>query len=211
MGGNSFKNSRGKPILEGLASAIADNRAYLSEVDGIVGDGDHGVNMHKGFSQFASRIEGRDISFSQGLAELGDILLTEIGGSMGPIYGTVFMSMADACGDAEEIDAGKFLSMLEAARNDLYDIVQARPGDKTLVDVLSPAIDAFAGKADFLTSLKAMTEAAEKGRDATKNMVAKYGRSRALGERSLGALDAGAVSCCIILSTMASGIERLLA
>jgi dihydroxyacetone kinase-like protein len=196
-----------------MTDAIAENSAYLSEVDGLIGDGDHGVNMHKGFSRFAAGIEGRDISFSNGLDELGTILLTEIGGSMGPIYGTIFSGMAGAVSE-EDIDAGVFLSMLKSAQEDLYDIVQARPGDKTLVDALAPAAEAFSfalGRgADFRESLGEMCSAADAGRDSTRNMTAKHGRSRALGERSRGALDAGSVSCCLLLNAMAAEIRRLL-
>jgi dihydroxyacetone kinase-like protein len=197
-----------------MAEAIAENRAYLSEIDGLIGDGDHGVNMHKGFSKFASAIEGRDVTFSEGLEELGAILLTEIGGSMGPIYGTIFMGMSEAAPDSGFIDAGAFLSMLTSARDGLYDIVEARPGDKTLVDALSPAIDAYSQALDkgsaFPEALEAMVKAAEEGRDSTKELAARHGRSRALGERSRGVLDAGAVSCCLLLGAMASEINKLL-
>jgi dihydroxyacetone kinase-like protein len=215
MSGSSFKNADGKPILSAMADVIAKNKAYLSEIDGLVGDGDHGVNMHKGFSRFAEGIEGKNaVGFSEGLDALANILLTEIGGSMGPIYGTIFMSMAEACGSSEDIDAPKFLSMLEKARDDLYDIVQARPGDKTLVDALVPAIDAFAassaGGGSFSGALDAMKAAAERGRDSTTGMIAKYGRSRALGERSRGVTDAGSASCCMLLSVMGDEICRLL-
>ena len=211
---NAFKNSLGKPVLEAMAEAIAREKAFLSEIDGQIGDGDHGVNMHKGFSKFASAAEAKDLSLSEGLDELGNTLLSDIGGSMGPIYGTIFMGMAEAGRGADEIDAPLFLAMLEKARDELYDIVQARPGDKTLVDVLAPAIDAFsaaaAGGASFADALSAMTEAAERGRDSTKDMIAKYGRARPLGERSRGVIDAGSASCCLLLTAMASAMKRLL-
>ena len=209
----AFSNARGKPVLDAMAEAIAREKAYLSDIDGKIGDGDHGVNMHKGFSKFAAAAEGKDLSLSEGLNELGNILLSEIGGSMGPIYGTIFMGMGEACAGAQEIDAPLFLVMLEKARDELYDIVEARPGDKTLVDVLAPAIDVFsaaAGGAPFADALSAMTAAAERGRDSTKDMIAKYGRARPLGERSRGVIDAGAASCCLLLSAMASAIGRML-
>ena len=210
----AFKNARGKPILDAMVEAIAQEKDNLSSIDGLIGDGDHGVNMHKGFSKFASAAEAKDLSLSEGLDELGNILLSEIGGSMGPIYGTIFMGMGEICAGAQEIDAPMFLAMLEKARDELYDIVQARPGDKTLVDVLAPAIDPFseatAGGASFADALPAMTAAAERGRDSTKEMVARYGRSRALGERSRGVIDAGSASCCLLLSTMASVMGRML-
>lgn len=210
----TFKNQAGKPILMRMVKGIQNNKAYLGEVDGLIGDGDHGMNMNKGFSVFEERFKDEDISFSEGLDELGMILLNEIGGSMGPIYGTIFMDMAEAGEDLEDISAADLGSMLEAGLNGLYGIVDARVGDKTLVDTLSPAVDVMkqAGETgkDFKEALQDMKKAAESGRDSTKDMVAKYGRSSRLGERSRGVLDAGATSCCIILTAMADGIIDLL-
>ena len=97
MGG--FKNAEGRPILLRMARAIQENKAYLGEVDGLIGDGDHGMNMNKGFTMFEDRFLDQEIGFTQGLEELGAILLGEIGGSMGPIYGTIFMEMAAAARD----------------------------------------------------------------------------------------------------------------
>ena len=198
----AFKNAAGKPVLMRMVKGIQDNKAYLGEVDGLIGDGDHGMNMNKGFSVFEERFKDEDISFSEGLDELGMILLNEIGGSMGPIYGTIFMDMAEAG------------TMLEAGLNGLYGIVDAKVGDKTLVDTLAPSVDvmkaAGAEGKDFKEALAEMKKAAEAGRDSTKDMVAKFGRSSRLGERSRGVLDAGATSCCIILSAMADGISELL-
>lgn len=210
----TFKNEAGKPILMCMVKGIQDNKAYLGEVDGLIGDGDHGMNMNKGFTVFEDRFKEEDISFTEGLDELGMILLNEIGGSMGPIYGTIFMDMAEAGEDLDEIGAADFAAMLEAGLNGLYGIVDARVGDKTLVDTLSPAVDVMkkAGETgqDFKEALVQMKAAAEAGRDSTKDMVAKYGRSSRLGERSRGVLDAGATSCCIILTAMAEGIMDLL-
>ena len=210
----AFKNAAGKPVLMRMVKGIQDNKAYLGEVDGLIGDGDHGMNMNKGFSVFEERFKDEDISFSEGLDELGMILLNEIGGSMGPIYGTIFMDMAEAGEDLDEITAADLGTMLEAGLNGLYGIVDAKVGDKTLVDTLAPSVDvmkaAGAEGKDFKEALAEMKKAAEAGRDSTKDMVAKFGRSSRLGERSRGVLDAGATSCCIILSAMADGISELL-
>ena len=211
---NSFKNANGKSILLKMVKGIQDNKAYLGEVDGLIGDGDHGMNMNKGFTVFETRFSDEDISFTEGLDELGMILLNEIGGSMGPIYGTIFMDMAEAGEDAEEIGLSEFADMLEAGMNGLFDIVEARVGDKTLVDTLFPAVETLKEGADkdedFSETLEKMKAAAHAGRDSTKEMVAKYGRSSRLGERSRGVLDAGATSCCIILEAMADGMQELL-
>jgi len=210
----TFRNMEGKPVLQKMVAAIQENKAYLGEVDGLIGDGDHGMNMNKGFTMFGERIAGREVSFTEGLDELGTLLFTEIGGSMGPIYGTVFTDMAEAGASLDEIDAASFATMLEAGLNGLCEIVDARVGDKTLVDTLSPALDAVRkagdeGK-DLTAALLDMKEAAAIGRDSTKELVAKFGRSSRLGERSRGVLDAGATSCCIILTAIADGIvERI--
>lgn len=211
---STFKNAEGKPILLKMVKGIQDNKAYLGEVDGLIGDGDHGMNMNKGFSVFEDRFKDEDFGFSEGLDELGMILLNEIGGSMGPIYGTIFMDMAEAGEDLDDIGLEDFANMLAAGLSGLQGIVEAQVGDKTLVDTLSPAVDvlkagAEAGK-DFKETLVEMKAAAEAGRDSTKDLVAKFGRSSRLGERSRGVLDAGATSCCIILIAMADGITELL-
>lgn len=209
-----FHNADGKPVLLAMVKAIQDNKAYLGEVDGLIGDGDHGMNMNKGFTMFGERIADEEISFAEGLDSLGTLLFSEIGGSMGPIYGTIFMDMAEAGEDFDEIGAGELETMLGAGMEGLFDIVEARVGDKTLVDTLSPAKDALHAAAEagkpFAEALDDMKAAAAAGRDSTKDLVAKYGRSSRLGERSRGVLDAGATSCCIILTAMADGIQALL-
>jgi dihydroxyacetone kinase-like protein len=205
-----MKNQDGKPVLLKMVKAVQENKAYLSEVDGLIGDGDHGMNMNKGFTLFGDRIRDGDISFTDGLDQLGTLLFTEIGGSMGPIYGAVFGGMAEAGAGLDTIDASALASMLETGLQALWDIVDAKVGDKTLVDALVPAKEALrkavnAGKS-FSAALADMKTAAAAGRDSTKDLIAKFGRSSRLGERSRGVLDAGAVSCCIILTAMADGI-----
>ena len=209
-----FKNADGKSVLLKMVKAIQENKAYLGEVDGLIGDGDHGMNMNKGFSIFGTRFQDKFFTFSEGLNELGTILLNEIGGSMGPIYGTMFMEMGEAGENLDDIHLDDFMNMLEAGLNGLYGIVDARIGDKTLVDTLSPAVDSLkesaAADIDFAQALEKMKARAQEGRDSTEYMVAKYGRSSRLGERSRGVLDAGATSCCMILAAMAEGIIPIL-
>lgn len=232
----SFDNRNGGPILVRMVAAIQTNKAYLSEIDGLIGDGDHGMNMNKGFSLFAARFLAGDrleagVSFTDGLDKLGQVLLGEIGGSMGPIYGTLFMAMAEAanagadlngdstvaaaaCGNANRISLECFHKMISAGLTELLDVVEARVGDKTLIDALMPAVAAVAqairdGR-PFVAALSDMKTAAEEGKESTRELIARYGRSSRLGERSRGVLDAGAVSCCLILQAMADAIIELL-
>lgn len=209
-----INNKDGRRILLSMVSAIQENKAYLSDIDGLIGDGDHGANMNKGFTLFAARLGADEISLSDGLVELGRVLLNEIGGSMGPIYGTIFTEMGESLSGLAEIELSSFTKMMSAGLSGLQEIVDAREGDKTLVDTLSPAVeslrDSLNSGTTFEQALADMLEASQEGKDATKNMVARFGRSSRLGERSRGVLDAGAVSCYIILKAMADGIAALL-
>lgn len=208
----ALENANGRGVLLSMVAGIQKNKQYLGEVDGLIGDGDHGMNMNKGFTIYADQLGEGEASFSDGLSDLGTVLLGKIGGSMGPIYGTLFMGMAEGAEDRDQIDLPLFTRMLETGIQALYEIVDARPGDKTLADTLAPALKALkaaeeAGK-DFRAALEDMVAGAKFGMESTKDMVAKYGRSARLGERSRGVLDAGAVSCCIILSSMAAGMLK---
>lgn len=208
-----FLNSDGKKILTRIIGAIQENKEYLSEIDGRIGDGDHGINMNKGFSIFEERIRDRDVAFSDGLGELGEILLTEIGGSMGPIYGTIFCGMAERCEGAEKIDLTLYAEMLCRGLEDLSEIIEAKVGDKTIVDTLAPAVEAVERSVNqgepIDRAMASMISAAEQGKESTRDMVARVGRSSRLGERSKGVLDAGAVSCFLIIEAMGQGIQDL--
>ena len=209
-----LKNKNGRKIMLNIVKVIQVNKQYLGEIDGLIGDGDHGMNMNKGFTMYETQLGDNETTFSDGLFDLGSVLINKIGGSMGPIYGTFFMDMSDKANDAEEITLALFSDMLEAGLEGLYEIVEARPGDKTLVDTIYPALQAIKvsvedGK-NFEEALDAMKVAAEDGKEYTKGLVAKHGRSARLGERSKGPLDAGATSCCIILNAMADELKNLL-
>jgi phosphoenolpyruvate---glycerone phosphotransferase subunit DhaL len=208
-----IENARAGSLIQELASVIIENKAWLSEIDGKIGDGDHGINMAKGFGRAAERI-GPDATLTEAMQTLSDVLMSEIGGSMGPLYGMMFADMAEALDHCTRIDAEAFGAMLRAGLEGVLDIGAAKPGDKTLLDALVPAVtqfDAtFAATGDFAAALAAMRDAAQEGRDSTQDMVAKVGRSARLGERSRGVLDAGASSCALILTSLADGITKRL-
>ncbi|WP_104903017.1 dihydroxyacetone kinase subunit DhaL [Pseudomonas sp. LH1G9] len=206
-----FSTRDGSAIVADLVSVIVANREYLSEIDGAIGDGDHGINMAKGFAHCGRAIEGRQLSLAEALDELTLSLMEGIGGSMGPLYGSLFIGMADEVRGCEDIDAATFAHLLRGGLTSLQDITEAGVGDKCLMDTLIPAVEAFerahAQRASFGDALDAMKTAASQGRDSTKDLVAKIGRASRLGERSLGVLDAGAVSCCLILTRLADSVQ----
>ncbi|EEW26187.1 dihydroxyacetone kinase subunit DhaL [Rhodobacter ferrooxidans] len=210
----SIDNRGAGEIIREIAAVIVANKAYLSDIDGLIGDGDHGVNMAKGFARAAERLDPAG-TLGDAMAVLSDVLMSEIGGSMGPLYGTLFGDMAEHLGEAAVLDAAAFGAMVRAGLAGVRDIGAAKVGDKTLLDALVPAIDAFdaaiAAGQPFAAALGAMKAAAETGRDSTIDMVARVGRSARLGERSRGVLDAGATSCALIMGGFADGIGRRLA
>ncbi|TGN57490.1 dihydroxyacetone kinase subunit L [Paracoccus liaowanqingii] len=199
-------------IVGDLAAVIVANKSHLSEIDGLIGDGDHGINMAKGFGRAAERLAGQEGTLDAGLSVLSDVLMSEIGGSMGPLYGFMFRDMARAVEGRDALDAVGFAVMLRAGLEGVSTTGAAKVGDKTLMDCLVPAVAAFdaAIPHGFPAALAAMAEAARQGRDSTVDMVARLGRAARLGERSRGVPDAGATSCCLILETLGDSVARRL-
>ena len=204
-------------LVRDLIDTIVANRQYLSEIDGLIGDGDHGINMAKGFTGCGTRLDALGDTAQQlpaALAQLSQALMDDIGGSMGPLYGEFFLGFVDTLAPHPQLDAALFGDALGAAVAKVQGMGNAQVGDKTLMDTLVPALAAYreaqqAG-ATFSAALQALSVAAEQGRDSTKNLQARIGRSARLGPRSIGVLDAGATSCCLILQSMALSLQRQL-
>jgi dihydroxyacetone kinase-like protein len=210
----TFTNTAGSVIVDQLIRAIQENKQYLSDIDGLIGDGDHGINMNKGFTMCREELDKNPGDLVHGLKVLSKILMMKIGGSMGPLYGKFFKAIALSLEGKEEIGINEMGEALEAAVDAIASISPAKVGDKTLIDTLIPALTAYqkaqAENKSFTEALEAMKTAAIEGRDSTKVMVAKLGRASRLGERSRGVLDAGATSCCLILETIADEANKLL-
>lgn len=207
-----FTNSEGIKLVEQVILRIKENRDYLSCVDGEAGDGDHGINMSKGMTFAQEEITNKNhVTMSEGFMTISKILISKIGGSMGPLYGSFFHGLGIASKKEDIINKDVMSKMLNKAYSNLTGLTDAKPGDKTLIDVLSPAIEAYdASEGDFKTALEDMIAAGEAGLLSTKDMIAKIGRSSRLGERSRGHQDAGATSCYIILKAIADASIELL-
>lgn len=205
-----FLNQNGKVVAFAIVNTIRNNKDELSEIDGLIGDGDHGINMNKGMTLFAEKARGQILTLDEAFQLLGQTLLMEIGGSVGPLYGTFFLEMARQAKGEAVINGPLFAVMLQAALKGIQSLGSAKIGDKTLVDCLQPATEAFQHALeqgdDFDAALQKLKQAALAGRDSTKVLVAKVGRASRLGERSRGVLDAGAVSCCLMLCAMADAM-----
>lgn len=210
----TFTNKDGAIIIQNMILVIQQNKQYLSDIDGLIGDGDHGINMNKGFTMCREELDKNPSDLAGSAKVLAKILMMKIGGSMGPLYGKLFRGFAKELNGKDEIGIEDIGAALEGMLTQIQSISPAKPGDKTLMDTLVPAVDAYKkavveGKA-FDVALDEMKAAAIVGRDSTKDMVAQLGRASRLGERSRGVLDAGATSCCLLLETLADSIKPIL-
>ncbi len=211
---DTFSNNAGILIIDDLILAIQKNKQYLSDIDGLIGDGDHGINMNKGFTICREELDKYPGNLVHGFTVLSKILMMKIGGSMGPLYGKFFKALALSLDGKAEIGIDDMGHALNSVVEAIASISQAKIGDKTLIDTLIPAVEAFENSRkegrNFTDALKNMEIAARAGRDSTKDIVARLGRASRLGERSRGVLDPGATSCCIILETIGNTTQELL-
>lgn len=200
-------------VVTNIIDSIKKNRDYLSEIDGAIGDGDHGINMSKGFSMAEEILANKDFNMSEGFLTISQVLMEKIGGSMGPLYGSFFRGLSVASKKSEVIDRNVIEKMLDKALLNLQNISSAKVGDKTLMDVVVPAVSAYKSSIerneDLNKALKSLISAGQEGLESTKNLVAVIGRASRLGERSLGHQDAGATSCFIILKSFSESIMCL--
>jgi dihydroxyacetone kinase-like protein len=196
-----------------ICDTIEEQKEYLSDLDGAIGDGDHGVNMAKCFRLVKAKLnETPDEEFATIINNVAMVVLNSVGGAMGALYGTLFMRMSQASAGKTELGLNDLVEMFQAAETGILEIGQAKVGDKTLVDTLSPAVrslekDAKAGE-PLPAALKNFEQAAEQGMLSTTDLVAQMGRSARLGERSRGHQDAGATSCCLMLKAMVSEFQK---
>jgi len=193
--------------LERYAAVLAENKAYLTELDSAIGDADHGINMDRGFRKVMEKLpEFSDKDIGNILKSIGMVLMSSVGGASGPLYGTFFMRSGMALASKEQLDDEDFYEMLKTGVDGI--LQRGRPvlGDKTMYDAWHPALEALRAALDngdgTTDALKKALDAAEGGMKATIPMQAKKGRASYLGERSIGHQDPGATSSYLMLKTL---------
>lgn len=195
-------------IIEGMAKKIEAEKDYLTQLDNEIGDGDHGINLARGFEAVEKKLPslaGGDIGAL--LKGVGMQLVSTVGGASGPLYGTAFMKAGMACKGLTELDGPAFVKAMEAAVDGIKMRGKATEGEKTMLDALCPALkvmqdEVAAGKL-LKEALQDAAAAAEKGVEYTKTIIATKGRASYLGERSLGHQDPGATSSLYLLQVLA--------
>ena len=196
--------TRIKDALDAVAAAVIAQKEYLTNLDAKTGDGDHGLNMARGFRAAQEAVEDMDDTTKPGpvLQTIGMALIQNVGGAAGPLYGTGFVKAGEACDDDTKMNTASMEKLLRIA----IDAIQARGradrGDKTMLDVLIPIHECFlpdntAGKTLFEV-LQEASKAAGDGVNYTKTIAARKGRASLVGERSIGIEDPGAVSSMVM-------------
>jgi dihydroxyacetone kinase-like protein len=191
------------------ADVISEHRVELLTLDREIGDGDHGENMDRGFQAVLPKLDDLPADSSPGdvLKLVATTLISTVGGAAGPLYGTAYLKGAVAAGSEASLDGGAVAAVLAAARDGIVLRGKAEPGDKTMIDAWTPAVDAATAAAgtgaDAAAVLAAAADAAEAGAVATEPLVARKGRASYLGERSAGHRDPGAQSTALLLRAAA--------
>jgi dihydroxyacetone kinase-like protein len=194
--------------IQAFAGVIAENKTYLTELDSAIGDADHGINMNRGMQAVLGKLDGApqgDVGAM--LKAVGMTLVSTVGGAGGPLYGTLFMQMGVATAGKAALEPPDWAEALSKAVEGVQMRGKAEPGDKTMVDALIPARDAYRQALDegagFADALRRSAAAAEEGMKATIPWVARKGRASYLGERSAGHQDPGATSSFLLMQAAA--------
>lgn len=195
-----------------FAASVAAQKDTLTSLDAAIGDADHGANMDRGMTAVVESLATPPADPAALFKQAGMTLVKSVGGASGPLYGTLFLRMAPATGGAATLDPETFAKALRAGVEGVVARGKAELGDKTMLDALSPALDALdaalSGGGTLGAALRAASTAADEGRDATIPLVAHKGRASYLGERSAGHQDPGATSAALLVAAAADAVAE---
>ena len=199
--------AQAKSMLLSVARTVAAHKEFLCDADRQIGDGDHGISMANGFDAAAKELEAHEYSdVYQVFSTVGRTMIKVMGGASGIIFGLLFYAGAKNMPAKPEINETEFAEIFAKALAEIQAKGQAKPGDKTLIDGLTPTVqamkDSLTRGAAFPKMLRAACRAAEEGMEASKKYIAKVGKAKTLGERAIGYPDAGCVSLTVITGAM---------
>jgi dihydroxyacetone kinase-like protein len=194
-----------------FAERLRERKAELTELDAQIGDADHGINMDRGFSAVVAKLDGSTDGDPASICKtVGMTLISTVGGAAGPLYGTFFLRMATALDGASALTPEVLGAALRAGLDGVRQRGRAELGDKTMVDAMSPAVDAYQASdapGDLAGALRAAADAAAAGRDRVTALVARKGRASYLGERAAGHQDPGATSTTILFESLRDALS----
>ena len=211
MGKENLDLSDTIEMVKPVALSIIDSEPLLTDADRNLGDGDHGLGMERGMKAVIEKIESSSFNqISDVFKSAGMAMMSSMGGASGALFGTLFRNGGKALDGEETLNSEGLKSFLNAANEGVKSRGGASPGDKTMIDALEPAAKEASENISLplyeLISL--VSQAADRGKEESKDMIATMGRAKTLGERSLGHPDAGACSVAIILKSMSEFINQ---
>ncbi|MFL0194730.1 dihydroxyacetone kinase subunit DhaL [Clostridium sp. WILCCON 0269] len=203
-----------REIINSMATLINENVDYLTELDAAIGDGDHGLNLDKGFTAVKRKLKDKDLSdIGYILKKTGMILVSNTGGASGSLYGTAFIRAGMAVEGKQTVNINDFLKMLEQALAGIKMRGKGRIGGKTMIDAIEPAVNSLrcsiSKGLDSVQSLEKAKNAAFKGVNSTKSIICKNGKASYLGNKSIGYPDPGAASSYLILNTIYEEVKKM--
>jgi dihydroxyacetone kinase-like protein len=202
------------------AERLHEQATTLTQLDQAIGDGDHGINMDRGFTAIVAMLDAQPTANGDGsgqavgalLRQAGQTLIRTVGGASGPLYGTAFLRAAAVYASAEKPSVADTVAAIKAAADGIGSLGRSTTGEKTMLDALVPAVTAAQAALDSGRNdravLAAAHEAAEAGAQSTAPMLATKGRASYLGERSIGHQDPGATSAALLVGALADVIDR---
>ena len=194
-----------------IADSIIENKDYLTELDREIGDADHGINMARGYTEALGQLPQDEADIGTVLKKTGMVLLSKVGGASGPLYGTAYMKAAKAAAGKSELTVQDGKDIFEAVIGGIKLRGKAERGEKTMLDAIIPAYEAYCAAMDqgksLAECLDAMCEAAKDGAEFTKTIRATKGRASYLGDRSIGHQDPGATSSLLTIEAIRDYIE----
>lgn len=201
-------------VFDNIEKIISSNRQFLTDLDAAIGDGDHGINLSKGFMAVSQKFKTAPIKDCSDVFKLsGMAIVSTVGGASGPLYGTALMKSAPVVSGKLELTLEDFRDILNAGINGIKLRGGANKGDKTMLDALLPALDeinkALDTNLDSITALENAYNASKEGVEYTKTIAARKGRASYLGDRSIGHQDPGATSSSLILKAIYESVKAL--
>lgn len=199
-------------IIERVSDEILKNKEYLSDLDRAIGDSDHGVNLSRGFQKIREESGTfAGLTYSEIANKMAMILISNVGGASGAIYGTGLMKVAQSLKGVNELNRREVKNAFEAMIEGIKLRGKAVAGEKTMLDTLEPVNKVFEEFSELPTSefLNKIEEAAKNGMNSTKDILATKGRASYLGERSIGHIDPGATSSYIIIKTISEVLREV--
>ncbi|WAA13409.1 dihydroxyacetone kinase subunit DhaL [Fervidibacillus halotolerans] len=199
--------ARAKEWMLTFNQRIQEEKDHLTELDQAIGDGDHGLNMARGFQEVVKKIEPTNYDTLDALfKDVAMTLISKVGGASGPLYGTAFLRLSTALKAESEANREKFVEGLKAALDGIKARGKAHRGDKTMVDVWEPVVDYVQSQSTI--HLSQLNELAKEKMEETKDLEAKMGRASYLGKRSIGTIDPGAASSYLLFASLADCFQK---